>query len=229
MTTIIALVSQKGGVGKSTVSRALATEAAQNGLSVKIADLDTQQGTCVEWNRTRLEKAIKPIVAVEAFGTAAQALKIAPQYDLLIIDGPARASVGTLEIAKAANLVVQPTGPAKDDLIPAVKEFHALVKAGIPRERLVFALNGVGTEAEEREAREYITDAGYLILGCLYEQPAYRRAHNSGRSVTETSYKHLNKQADALIQSLIDKIGVDDDGELSEDKAQEQLGRTSVA
>lgn len=37
MTTIIAFVSQKGGVGKSTLSRGLAREAARNGLSVKIA------------------------------------------------------------------------------------------------------------------------------------------------------------------------------------------------
>jgi Mrp family chromosome partitioning ATPase len=42
----IGLISQKGGVGKSTLSRALAREAASNGLKVKLADLDTQQGTC---------------------------------------------------------------------------------------------------------------------------------------------------------------------------------------
>jgi cellulose biosynthesis protein BcsQ len=45
MATIIALVSQKGGVGKSTLARALAREAAVSGLKVKLADLDTQQGT----------------------------------------------------------------------------------------------------------------------------------------------------------------------------------------
>ena len=40
MATIIAFVSQKGGVGKSTLSRALAREAAASGLKVKIADLE---------------------------------------------------------------------------------------------------------------------------------------------------------------------------------------------
>ena len=55
-TTIIAFVSQKGGVGKSTMSRALAREAANNGLKAKIADLDTQQGTSVDWHRTRLNQ-----------------------------------------------------------------------------------------------------------------------------------------------------------------------------
>ena len=92
MTTIIAFVSQKGGVGKSTLARALAREATVSGLRVKIADLDTQQGTSVDWHRTRLNANIDPVVSVEAYRTAAQALRQAAHYDLLVIDGPARAS-----------------------------------------------------------------------------------------------------------------------------------------
>jgi chromosome partitioning protein len=207
MTTIIAFVSQKGGVGKSTLSRALAREASQSGLTTKIADLDTQQGTSVDWGRIRLNEGLLPAVAVEAFSTAAQALRVANQYDLLIIDGPARASSGTLEIAKVANLVVQPSGPSNDDLRPAVREFHALVKAGIPAGRLVFALNRVGTESEEVAARAYIREAGYAVLkGSLLERPAYRQAQNMGHAVTETSYRNLNVRADALLQALINKI-----------------------
>jgi chromosome partitioning protein len=95
-TTIIAFVSQKGGVGKSTLSRALAREAAVGGLTVKIADLDTQQGTSADWNRIRLNARIEPVLAVEAFATATQALRVADHYNLLIIDGPARTSSGTL-------------------------------------------------------------------------------------------------------------------------------------
>jgi len=208
MTTIVAFVSQKGGVGKSTLSRALTREAANNGLKAKLADLDTQQGTSIDWNRTRLNAGIEPEISAEAFSTAAQALKIADHYDLLVIDAPARTSKGTLQIAQVADLVVQPTGAALDDLRPAVREFHALVKAGIPKERLVFALNHIGTANEEVEARDYLTQAGYLVLeGSLMERPAYRIAQNAGRSVTETSYGNLNAKADALIQTLIDRMG----------------------
>jgi chromosome partitioning protein len=208
MTTIIAFVSQKGGVGKSTFARALAREAANNGLRTKIADLDTQQGTSVDWNRVRLGAGLKPEVSVEAFATAAQALKAAPQYDLLIIDAPARTSSGTRQIAQVADLVVQPTGPARDDLQPAVREFHALAKAGVPKNKLAFALNHIGTETEEAEARDYLSQAGYTVLdGALMERPAYRKAQNGGRSITETSFGNLNATADALIQTLIDRIG----------------------
>ena len=208
MTTIIAFVSQKGGVGKSTLARAVAREAAYGGLKVKIADLDTQQGTSVDWHRTRLHTGLQPAVAVEAFATATQALTIAAHYDVLIIDGPARTSSGTLDIAKVADLVVQPTGASVDDLKPAVREFHALIQTGIPKDKLVFALNRIGTTAEETEARAHIAEAGYAVLdGCLPERPAYRKAQNIGRAITETSFRNLNNTADALIQALIDRVG----------------------
>lgn len=210
MATIIAFVSQKGGVGKSTLARALAREAADGGLKTKIADLDTQQGTSIDWHRTRLHAGIKPDVAAEAFASAEQALKAADHYDLLIIDGPARTSRGTLDIARLADLVVQPTGASVDDLRPAVREFHALVQAGIPKGKLTFALNRIGTAAEEVEARAYVTEAGYAALdGCLLERPAYRKAQNTGHAITETSYAGLNAKADALIQALIDMVHQD--------------------
>lgn len=207
MAAIVAFVSQKGGVGKSTLARALAREAAYGGLRVKVADLDTQQGTIVDWHRLRLSLGIEPIVSVEAFGTAAQALEAATGYDLLIIDGPARTSQATLDIARAADLIVQPSGASRDDLIPAVREFHALTKAGIPAERLAFALNRIGTPAEEVASRAFLEDAGYSVLaGFLRDRPAYRQAQNTGHSITETRYAGLNDQADTLIQSLIDRV-----------------------
>lgn len=207
MAAVVAFVSQKGGVGKSTLSRALAREAAAGGLRVKVADLDTQQGTSVDWHRQRLNAGIEPAVSVEAFATAAQALGVANGFDILILDGPARTSQATLEIARAANLVVQPTGASLDDLRPAVREFHALVKAGVPSARLAFALNRIGTPAEEAETRAYLEEAGYAVLdGCLLERPAYRQAQNIGHSITETRYAGLNGRADTLIQSLIDRV-----------------------
>ena len=228
-TTIIAFVSQKGGVGKSTLSRALAREAAAGGLTVKIADLDTQQGTSADWNRIRLNARIEPALAVEAFATATQALRVADHYNLLIIDGPARTSSGTLEIAKIADLVVQPTGASVDDLRPAVREFHALVQAGIPTAKLVFALNRIGTPVEESEARAYLAQAGYAVLdGCLLERPAYRKAQNVGHSITETSYHNLNVKADAFIQALIDGIE-DNNGRSIETEETHDVGRAAAS
>ncbi len=207
MTTVVAFVSQKGGVGKSTMSRALAREASQSGLQVKLADLDPMQKTVAEWHATRLQAGLEPVADVQILATVGQALTKADSYDLIIIDGPARAESGTLEIARKAHLVVQPSGPSIDDLRPAVREFNGLVKAGIPKTRLIFALNHISTEAEEQDARDYIDEAGYQTLGgCLIERAAYRKAQNVGLAVTETQFKTLNVKADILIQALIDKV-----------------------
>ena len=207
MATVVGFVSQKGGVGKSTLSRALAREAVNSGLAVKVADLDPQQGTSVNWGRRRQVAGIEPIVPVESFGKAAQALAIADQYDLLVIDGPAKASEQTLLIAKGADLVIQPSGTGLDDLEPGVILFNDLIKAGIPRAKLAFALNRAGTEAEEAQARDYIGQAGYDVLpGCLFERPAYRQAQNDGYAVTETRYAKLSQRADQLLQGIVDRL-----------------------
>jgi chromosome partitioning protein len=213
MTTVIAFISQKGGVGKSTLARALAREAAASGLRVKIADLDPDQATIVDWHKIRTQRAIEPILSVELFKTPAHALASAQDYDLLVIDGPAKASSGTAEIAKRAHLIVQPTGAGRDDLSPAVRVFHGLVKLGVPHARLIFALNHIGTESEAEQARAYIGDAGYATLpGYLPERPAYRIAQNEGLAVTETRFHGLKERADGLIQALIDRVGGKDDG-----------------
>ena len=46
--TIIAFVSQKGGVGKSTLARAVAVEAQKQRLKILLADCDPQQATSNE-------------------------------------------------------------------------------------------------------------------------------------------------------------------------------------
>lgn len=206
-TYVVGVISQKGGVGKSTISRALACEAAKSGLRVKLADLDIQQGTVVNWNRKRLANSIEPFISVESFKSAQQALSGEVHYDLLILDGPARTSKATLEIAQAANLVVQPTGASVDDLEPAILVFHELAKEKISRDKLVFALSRIGTDSEERDCRRYIEEAGYASLdGYLPEKPAYRHAQNVGFCVTETKYITLNKKAEEMIQSLVGRI-----------------------
>ncbi len=207
MSAVIALVSQKGGVGKSTLAQAVAREVAANSLTVKLCDLDTMQATSLDWTRRRLEAELEPVVPAEPFKTAAQALAQRERYDVLVLDGPARADKGTLAIAQAADLIIQPSGTSLADLRPAVLLFHELADKGVASERLAIALCRVGSAAEERAARDYITRAGHVCLGgALYERPAYRQAQDSGLSVTETKYAGLSQRADELIQAVLDRL-----------------------
>jgi chromosome partitioning protein len=205
-TIVMACVSQKGGTGKSTLIRATAKAAANDDMKVKIADLDVQQGTITEWHRIRLERKISPIGSVELFGSAKDAIdSVDSNTDLLLLDGPARASKQTLDIAQASHLVIQPAGPSLDDMKPAVLLFHELVKKKIPKNRLVMVLTRVGTEPEFKDAYDYISQAGYRVLNeYLFEKPAYRQAQNAGLTILETRFHHLNKAAENVINALIE-------------------------
>ena len=207
MHTVVAFVSRKGGVGKSSFARAFARESAAGGLDVRIADLDTQQGTSLDWCRSRAQKQHEPSVAVESFGSCKQALAKA-RCDVLVIDAPAGASpMDVFNIAQSADIVVQPSGPSLDDLQPCVREFLALQKRGIPARKLYVALNHIGTEAEEAMAREYLQEAGLHVLGgYIPERPAYRTAQNNGRAITETSFDSLNESAERVIQNIVDRL-----------------------
>jgi chromosome partitioning protein len=202
---LVAWVSQKGGVSKSTLARALAVEAGRGGLKVKIADLDPGQGSTTDWHQDRVAAQLEPHIAVELFPTPKAAITAASGLDLLVIDGPARADQATLEIARMADLVVQPTGASKDDLRPAVRAFNALVKAGISREKLLLVLSRISTDAEADGARAYLEEAGYAVApGYVPERAAYRVAQDAGRAITETRYPGLRGAAEAVVQAVID-------------------------
>jgi chromosome partitioning protein len=200
---IIAFISQKGGVGKSTLARALAVEASHKKLRVLLADCDQQQATSYHWLQVRKKSKFQ----VEIFSTAQQALREAPKYDLLIIDGPARTSHATLEIAQKADLVIQPTGATRDDLIPAVKEFNALKKAGIPTKKLLFVPTRLSSSTEAQVIQEYLKKTGYNCSPFyLMEKTSYKQIQNEGKAVSEVIYKSLRKQAQELTNFLLNSI-----------------------
>jgi chromosome partitioning protein len=202
------MVSQKGGVGKSTLARMMAREFVAGGLATKIADLDTQQQTCTYWAGRRAENGIGPEIQVQSFASVKSALEEAERFDALILDGKPNASEQTAEIAKAADLVVIPTGQTIDDLHPGVVLAHSLRKKGIAPEKIAFAMfKTTGSERENAAARDYIAQAGYMILeGEVGVSTAYGSASDQGRAITETSFRSLNERASKLAQSVIDRM-----------------------
>ena len=101
MPIVVAFISQKGGVGKSTLARALAAVAAHARLKVMVADLDPRQHTLMHWEKARRENKIAPSLIVEACDDVETALAAAAKCDLLIVDAPGHVDQGTLAIARA--------------------------------------------------------------------------------------------------------------------------------
>ena len=200
---IIACLSQKGGGGKSTLARALAVELTKQKKNVLLVDLDIQQKTSQEWAERRKSQGIKPVINCQSFPYFPTEL-LKQNYDYLIIDGPAKISKESLEIAKQANLIIQPVRPSLDDLNPAVREFNGLFKAGIAKSKLNFLINAVGSPAMEKATRDYLSPAGYYIFPVsLEEKVSYQETQNQGLSIGEVKYKRLQEQVTGLVKSIV--------------------------
>ena len=149
MPLVIAFISQKGGVGKSSLARALATFAIRVGLTATIVDLDVQQRTSTCWEKIRNRRGVTPAVEVQPFADAPSVVASSVTDALLIFDTSGHINEDTSEVATRAQLLVQPTSPSVDDLPLSVLVFQALERTGIPRERLVFALSRVLSDEEQ--------------------------------------------------------------------------------
>ncbi len=209
MPKIIAVVSQKGGAGKSTIARLLAVEAARRERRAKIADLDLMQGTSVNWNMRRQKAKREPAVDVQTFGAVDQAVRAAADFELLVFDGAPHASTQTAQAAKVAQLVIIPTKSTLDDLTAAVGLARELVAKGTTApERVLFVLNQTTDSANEvSEARQWLLQAGFPTAeGHIALKTGYSRALDAGDALTEAKYPSLQGRASVLVSEIFDYL-----------------------
>ena len=105
----VAVTINKGGAGKTMISRSLGTAAAGAGLAVLILDMDTQQNS-TNWRRRRGEEHPLPLVHFTTENDLAEALKRArvASCDLVIIDTPPGRSTEAPAAVEEADLVLIP-------------------------------------------------------------------------------------------------------------------------
>ena len=201
------MVSQKGGVGKSTLCQLIAREAAIGGKSAKILDFDVKQMTSTDWVRARLERDLEPAIEAEPIKNIDKALKHNRDYDIIVLDGAPGAPKRTAELLPACDLIVLPTGSSRADLVPTLALARRIAEMKLATDGPVFALCRIMTAAEAAEARATIGNAGFeTFVGELIERPGYRQAQNFGRSATETAFPSLNDKARLLARSILDRL-----------------------
>lgn len=201
---IVSFISQKGGVGKSTLARLLGVEMARAGWRVLIADLDANQGTATEWKVRRDREELEPDVDVMKLRSVERAVKEAARYDLGILDGPAHAERGGVTMARASELVILPAGYSLDDLEPVVKLAYELEGAGVDMSKIRVALGRVrGSAKEGRGVRTYLQRAGLATFSAeLRELATIRQAHMTGRCASETSHPKINDEARTVAREI---------------------------
>jgi len=109
----IALICQKGGVGKTTIATNLAVIAEHSGIKTILLDLDPQ-ATATSWGDKR-EKPPK-VIAAQAGRLGRIMDEARTNSDLCILDTAPIADNAALEAAKAADLVLVPCQPSDFDV-----------------------------------------------------------------------------------------------------------------
>jgi chromosome partitioning protein len=114
---IVALLNQKGGVGKTTLALHLAGQWASRGQRVLLVDADPQ-GSALDWSQQRAAEGLPRLFGV--IGLARDTLhreapELARDCDHIVIDGPPRVAGLLRSALLACDVVLIPVQPSPLD------------------------------------------------------------------------------------------------------------------
>lgn len=193
---IVAIISQKGGTGKSTLAVHLATAAVAAGCTAAIIDLDPQ-ATVASWGDRRTADAPE-VVSGQAVRLPAL-IKAAEENgaDLLLLDTAPNADQAASLAARAADVVLIPCRPAAFDL-EAIETTLLLTKAtGKPA---WVVLNAVPARSNiGKEAATGLTERGAQVAPpYLTHRAAFAHGVIDGRTAQE--FEPAGKAAEEIEQ-----------------------------
>ena len=158
----IAIVSQKGGAGKTTLAIHLAAAAQEAGHVSLIMDTDPQ-ATASAWGQWR-DGAAPEVIDCGSHALLPRKLAHATELgaELIVIDTPPHADIMAREACRAADLLLVPCRPRTFDL-SAARTTAELVKASGKPAFVVFMAGPPKAAILYAEAAEVIAAAGLPI------------------------------------------------------------------
>ncbi len=114
MPKVIAVLNQKGGSGKTTISTNVASWLHSQGESTLLVDLDPQ-GSASDWADAREGDELCPVVRMGK-SISRDLPKIARDYDWVVIDGAPQVSELAAAAVRAADVVLIPVQPSPYDI-----------------------------------------------------------------------------------------------------------------
>lgn len=194
---IVAVVAEKGGVGKTTLSLALAVAAVQAGRKVAVLDLDPQ-ATAAQWTDRRTPEFPWVVATPAARLRAAIENAKGQGIDFLVVDTPPHAGTDAVEAARGAHLVLVPMEPHLFSLETLPKLSSLFKLAGdVPASFVISKCSVQGREA--RDATEFIRGQGFDVCPVtMHLRAAHRHAGNVGQTAQE--YEPSGKAAEEAQQ-----------------------------
>ena len=188
---IVALLNQKGGVGKTTLALSLAGAWAQQGKRVTLIDADPQ-GSALDWSQQRAREGWPRLFGV--IGLARDTLhreapELARDADMIVIDGPPRVAALMRSALLASDLVLIPVQPSPFDGWASAEMLALVTEARIYRPELAvrFVLNRCGARTVlARETAETLADHDPPVLAAtIGQRVAFAATAQTGQLVFE--------------------------------------------
>ncbi|TBG08449.1 cobyrinic acid a,c-diamide synthase [Rhizobium leguminosarum] len=190
---IIGVLSQKGGVGKTTIAVNLAATFAKSGLRVLLVDADPQ-GSALQWSAARDAEPLFSVVGMAKATLHRELPDIAKDYQVVVIDGAPRVNELGRAAILASDVVLIPVQPSPYDIWAAAETVRLIQEAQQFKENLkgVFVINRkIANTAIGRDVAEALAqfDTIPVLPTALHQRVVYAESAGQGLAVLEVDPK----------------------------------------
>lgn len=207
MTKVIAVLNQKGGVGKTTIAANIGVSIAGAGHSVLMVDSDPQ-GSLRDWSEADEGEGLT-VIGLDRETLAKDIESVKAPYDFVIIDGRAKAEKMAGAAIRAADLVLIPVAPSAldiwgaSDITEAIAARHEVTE-GKPHTFFIVNAATKNTKLID-EIRPAAEQSGFKTLNTvLYNREIYKQTMGEGLTVHGSKNPAALKEIESLTAEIME-------------------------